>query len=112
MAEELLPLLGGELKSLIVLWSKVTEELGNQCRISTDRDIQKCLDRVKREGLSFLTITLPQFAVDFQKSLDNGFVASTAFAGFSKRGGFPRFLGGFLSRVFSADGRLKKNIQS
>ena len=106
MAEELLPLLGGELKSLIVLWSKVTEELGDQCRISTARDIEKCLGRVKREGISFLTITLPQYAIDFQKSLDSGFVASTAFAGFSKRGGLPRFLGGFLSRVFSADGRL------
>jgi hypothetical protein len=90
----------------MLLWQMASKELGGWCQTSTDRDYKTVSDRVSHEGLSFLTITLPQFASDFQKSLEVGFVDSTSFSGFRKRGGLPMFLSGFLSRVFSDDGKL------
>jgi hypothetical protein len=56
--------------------------------------------RVKHEGFSFLTITLPNFGKDFQKALDQGYVDRRLFTGFQWKGGLPRFLGGFLGLVF------------
>jgi hypothetical protein len=90
----------------MLLWQKISQEMGGWCQTSTDRDLKTVRDRVAHEGMSFLTITLPQFSADFQKSLDQGFVDSTSFAGFKRRSGLPVFLSGFLSRVFSVDGRL------
>jgi len=72
-------------------------------------DIKTVQVRVEHEGLSFLTITLPDFGKDFHKSLEQGSVDSSLFKAFSRKReapgdiGLPRFLGGFLSRVF--DGR-------
>jgi hypothetical protein len=65
-------------------------------------DIKTVQGRVQHEGDSFLTITLPAFAKDFQKSLDIGQVERHHFSSFGrkKNGGLPRFLGGFLSLVF------------
>jgi len=63
-------------------------------------DLKKVQVRVKHEGLSFLTITLPNFGKDFEKSLDRGYVDRRLFTGFQFRGGLPLFLGGFLDRVF------------
>lgn len=94
------------MKSLELLWNEVALEEGYQCRTSTDRDYKTVLDRVKHEGLSFLTITLPQFGQDFQKCLEQEFVDSESFLGFKRRRGLPVFLQGFLSRVFSIDGTL------
>jgi hypothetical protein len=57
--------------------------------------------------LSFLTITLPSFGKDFEKSLDKGKVDRSLFAAFSRKGELPRFLGGFLDLVFDrGTGRL------
>ncbi len=58
------------------------------------------LARVAHEGDSFLTITLPSFASDFERSLELGRVPSDAFFGFKKRHGLPVFLRGFLYGVF------------
>jgi hypothetical protein len=63
-------------------------------------DIKTVQDRSKHEGISFLTISLPQFGKDFQKSLDQGVVDRNLYQGFSWQAGLPRFLGGFLDRVF------------
>jgi hypothetical protein len=63
-------------------------------------DVKTIHRRVEHEGLSFLTITLPSFGKDFQKSLDQGIADRNSFQGFSWRAGLPRFLGGFLDRVF------------
>jgi len=94
-------------KSLTELWKRVLTELGTQCAVSTTRDLQTVTSRIEHEGLSFLTITLPAFGKDFQKSLDLGWVAHDRFAGFKRHGGLPRFLGGFLERVFDrGTGRL------
>jgi len=63
-------------------------------------DIKTVQVRSKYEGLSFLTITLPSFGKDFQKSLDQGIVDRNMFQGFSWHAGLPRFLGGFLDLIF------------
>jgi len=88
------------MKSLIKLWTEVAEELATWCRTSTIRDLKTVTERVEHEGLSFLTITLPSYGSDLQKSLDDGKVDHDLFLGFRKRGGLPLFLGGFLDRVF------------
>lgn len=89
------------MKSLIMLWSKIAEDFAIRCHTSATMDIKTVQGRTKHEGLSFLTITLPAFAKEFQKSLDNGLVSDDSFLSFKKRTGLPQFLGGFLQRVFS-----------
>lgn len=68
------------------------------------RDVEYISQRLSTEGLSFLTITLPTFCADFDKSLASGKVdRDTCFMGFKrsrKHGWLPAFLQGFTSRVF------------
>jgi hypothetical protein len=98
------------MKSLMQLWQCVLEELGTQVGTCTLRDRKTASERYEHEGLSFLTITLANFGADFQKSLDQGFVASDHFQGFNRKGGLPKFLRGFLKRVFcSSSGMLLDN---
>lgn len=92
------------MKSLMVLWNTLAEELASWCSTSATRDIETVSRRVETEGISFLTISLANFGSDFQKSLAQGHVDSNSFAGFHKRAGLPAFLSGFLSQVFTQDG--------
>lgn len=64
------------------------------------RDEMTISSRVKHEGLAFLTLTLPQFGKDFERSLSSGQIDSTAFRSFKKVGAIPAFLQGMLSQVF------------
>jgi hypothetical protein len=83
------------------LTQEVLTDVGTWCRISTTRDLKTIARRVKDEGLSFLTITLPSFASDLQKGLEQGKVDHQLFQGFTfGRGGLPLFLGGFLDLIF------------
>lgn len=71
------------------------------------RDLVTLRSRAEHEGLSFLTITLPSFGKDFERSLDRGRIEPTCFRSFRKHGRAPAFLQGFLARVFSVtDGRI------
>ena len=88
------------MKSLTWLWSQLAKEFANRCCTSATMDIKTVQGRVKHEGISFLTISLPSFGKDFQKSLDQGIVSRNSFQGFSWRAGLPQFLGGFLDSVF------------
>jgi hypothetical protein len=88
------------MKSLMLFLHSILSELGIRCRTSTTADYKTICRRVEHEGLSFLTITLPDFGKDFEKSLDQGKVDRSLFQGFAWRGGLPRFLGGFLDLVF------------
>lgn len=72
-------------------------------RQSAMRDIETLQSRVKHEGLSFLTITLPQYGSDFERSLDQGHIVPTCFRMFKKHGVIPVFLKGILAQVFDAD---------
>lgn len=95
------------MKSLMMLWREVAEEFGHMCSVSTTLDLNTIQRRVEDEGESFLTITLPRFCDDFQKSLSREAVTRDMFQGFSWHAGLPRFLGGFLELVFDrASGRL------
>jgi hypothetical protein len=88
------------MKSLMLLWRDVAQDLGDRCNASTTRDIDTVTRRFEHEGISFLTITLPDFGRDLDEALAEGKVAHAHFAGFRRRGGLPRFLGGFLELVF------------
>lgn len=77
--------------------------------VSDLRDLQTIQARVEAEGMSFLTITLPQFAKDFEKSLESGGIAPTLFHTFPrvgsrrKKGAIPKFLQGMLGRIFNRE---------
>jgi hypothetical protein len=88
------------MKSLMQLLGCVLEDSGTWCRTSTTRDLETITRRVEHEGLSFLTISLPNFCKDFEKSLDRGFVATTDFLGFKRSGSLPRIFSGLTSLVF------------
>jgi hypothetical protein len=95
------------MKSLNKLWNMVLLDMGTMCHVSTIRDVKTVAERLEHEGVSFITITLTNFAKDFEKSLAREFVDRDLFAGFGWRGGLPRFLGGFLDLVFDrSTGRL------
>jgi hypothetical protein len=75
--------------------------------VSDLRDLETIKSRVKEEGVSFLTITLPKFCQDFERSLANGCIDSTFFRGFRKNGSIPAFLQGMISRIFDKEtGRI------
>ena len=100
MAMEVRTLLGAVLKSLTLLWQEVARELATWCCTSTSLDFKTVETRVRHEGESFLTITLPSFCNDFQKSLAQGMVDRNQYQGFTFTGSLPRFLGGFFDLVF------------
>ena len=92
------------MKSLTSLVRCILEDIQYGCGTSTTRDMETITRRVEHEGISFLTITLPNFAKDFERSLELGRVDSDRFVGFKfqRNGAIPRFLGGLLSLVFDS----------
>lgn len=64
------------------------------------RDLRTIKSRIEEEGLSFLTITLPTFGKEFERSLADGWIDSTTFRSFKKVGSIPAFLQGMISLVF------------
>jgi len=92
------------MKSLMSLWSQVAEESATRCCTSATRDINTVARRVDHEGVSFLTITLPVFGKAFESWLDQGWAAPIP--GFDTWKGLPRFLSGFLERVFDRNSGL------
>jgi hypothetical protein len=98
------------MKSLTRLWSELALDCAEQCDTSCERDIQTMHERVEHEGDSFLTITLPTFASDFERSLELGQIGPGLFPSFKKRSGLPAFLRGFLGQVFeSSTGMLREH---
>jgi len=71
--------------------------------VSDLRDLVTIRSRVESEGLSFLTITLPQFCRDFERALANGGIDSSMFRNFRKIGAIPAFLQGMLSQLFNRE---------
>jgi hypothetical protein len=82
-------------------WKEVAIEMATWCHASATMDIKTVQGRFEHEGVSFLTITLPNYGKWFESSLAHGRVDYEICHGFKyDKSGFPRFLGGFLSRVF------------
>jgi hypothetical protein len=94
------------MKSPMSLWCDLANESARWCCTSAARDCKTVTDRVKAEGLSFLTITLPQYARAFERALELGSIDIALFSGFHCRGGFPEFLRGFLCQIFDSSGSL------
>lgn len=98
------------MKRIMCLLQEVLLDRGTWCGVSTTLDLKKIQSRVDHEGLEFLTLTLPNYGKAIEKSLDQGFVDSSAFA-ISARSkqmrGLPSLLSGFLGLVFDpGTGRL------
>jgi hypothetical protein len=71
------------------------------------RDLKTIESRLKDEGVSFLTITLPEFSRDFEKSLELGYVGPQLFRRFRKSGSLPAFLQGMTGCIFNKEtGRI------
>ena len=100
------------MKSLIEFSHKLLDDVGQWCGVCTTRDGQTIAARIEHEGLSFLTITLPAFCKDFERSLEQGRVADDAFPGFARVRGLPRFLGGFLQLVFDRNTGVLLDVPS
>lgn len=65
------------------------------------RDIKTIESRVKHEGISFLTITLPTLGSDLEKALSLGSTTDpTLFRCFKKRGKIPAFMQAIFGLVF------------
>ncbi|DAD50584.1 TPA_asm: RNA-directed RNA polymerase [ssRNA phage Gephyllon.3_13] len=94
------------MKRLMSLWSRVAEESATLCCTSAHRDINTVAMRIEHEGWSFMTITLPDLGKSFQRWLDQGKVANHSAFTCERGGSFPRFLGGFFSRVFDRSSGL------
>lgn len=98
-----------------VLITNVLADAGTMCNTSMDRDLKTIKSRIKAEGLSFLTITLPAFAKGFERSLELEHIDPSLFPSFAKakvgkRGLIPRFLSGIVSMVFDPrDGTLRSD---
>jgi len=92
------------MKSHMLLLQVVLDDLGTRCCTSTSRDFNTITARVEHEGLSFLTITLPQFGKDFERCLDQGAVLSSSFPSFAggKHGCLPKLFRGFTELVFDS----------
>jgi len=93
-------------KSPVTLWQMVALDFATWCNARATRDVKTVSDRYKHEGLSFLTITLPDFGKGLEKALDLGRVDPDLFPSFRSRGKSPLFLSGFLDLVFDRDSGL------
>jgi len=87
-----------------MLVKAVLTQLALDLDLSVERDLQRVEDRCEHEGLSFLTITLPQLSDALEQGIEVG--TFTCPSSFARHGRLPRFLGGFFKRVFDADGKL------
>ncbi len=98
------------MKSLVDLLEHLLHDCGRKSGANVLRDVETLRSRVKHEGDSFITITLPNFCRDFERSLDQGRIVPGSFASFGKlRSGIPEFLRGFLHNVFGQDGCLRES---
>nr|UJQ85923.1 MAG: hypothetical protein 3 [Leviviridae sp.] len=94
------------MKSLMSLWRALAIETASECCTSADLDIKTVKVRVRDEGDSFLTITLPEFAKGFERALETGQVDLSLFSSFKRQGRLPAFLRGFTDQIFDTDGTL------
>lgn len=91
---------------LLELAACLIEDAAAKCAVDSPiivRDLDTLRSRVKHEGISFLTITLPTFAEDLETCLDEDRLVPGLFRSFRKRLRAPAFLQGFLAQVFELD---------
>jgi len=96
------------MKSLLETVSSILQDCGMQCGANPNRDILTVARRVEYEGDSFLTITLPAFCAEFERALSEGRFSPAHSTRFKSGRGtcLPRFLGGFMEKIFDSKGAL------
>jgi hypothetical protein len=95
------------LKSLVELLELLVLDCARKIGARVHRDVETLRWRSEHEGDSFITITLPTFSRDLERSLAEGGIAPGAWPSFGKtRAGIPEFLQGFLCNVFDESGHL------
>lgn len=97
------------MKSLMSLMECMLQDCSVHTGADTTRDILSIRERVKSEGLSFLTITLPALAQALERGLESGCLSADHLRAFSKiRSGspIPKLFSGMTRQVFDRDGAL------
>lgn len=95
----------------MLLW-RLLLDAGVQSLDSIKKDFAYVQSRVEKEGMSFLTITLPRLDDALLKGLSSGFVTPKDFEGFRPRfrgGTLPAFLQGLFTKIFHDDGSLRQD---
>jgi len=102
------------MKSLVELTVRIVQDCAMQCGANPSRDLLTITSRSEMEGDSFLTITLPSFSRAFERALELGCLSPSLFPGFrfEKRRRLPRFLSGFVERIFDRHGVLLDDADS
>lgn len=115
MTDYAIPYIEDNMKRIIELYKAILTDVRVVCNTSTDRDLIYIKSRLKDEGESFCTITLPSFAKDFERSLELGYFETGAFRAFRKRlvpkgSQIPAFLQGIVSKVFDDSGVIHTDV--
>lgn len=94
-----------DVSSLLELAECIYRDATAECvaDVSVLRDLKTIRSRVEHGGISFLTISLPDFGKDFDRSLANGYIAPAAFSYFKKAGSIPAFLQGMTEQLFDRE---------
>lgn len=71
--------------------------------VDVKRDLKTIESRLEHEGMSFLTITLPDYGAAFDRALSDGQVDLTNFSGWRSWRRLPAFLRGFVCQVFDVN---------
>lgn len=99
---------------LVEVFLRVLTDVGIQVGANKDEirlSADLILSRVDSEGEEVLTIQLPEFAKDFERSLDEGKIVESGFQRWKKdSAGRPMFLGFVLSAIFDSDGLLRADV--
>lgn len=100
-------------EKLLTLCSEVFKDFAARCatdEVELARDLNTIITRAEHEGMSFLTITLPNFSQGIERSLENGRITHGEFQGWKFTKSLPAFLKGLTSNVFDlATGIVKDN---
>jgi len=83
-------------------------DLFMQHSLLASKDLGVIQDRVRKEGDSFLTITLPSLGAALEAALERGFLSRSDVTSFGhdRRSALPKFLKGLWRKIFSNDGVL------
>jgi len=89
-------------KSSKILIQNLLADCGQECGVSVRRDTETVSHRIEHEGVSFLTMTLPELAEGLERGLERGYVLPSDFPHFKGASGrsYPAFMQGFFGRVF------------
>lgn len=92
------------MKSLASLLVHLLHDESRRCDVPVARDVETLKRRCRHEGDSFITITLAAYCAGFERSLDEGRLVPGSFGPFGAlAAGTPKFLQGFLYRVFDKE---------